>query len=272
MPNKAFPMDTQMTTLWLSCPSPNPAASQRLICFPYAGGNASTYFQWHLWLHPDIELWIVQMPGRTNRFHETPIRDMEFLVECLRRAVRPLLDKPFSFFGHSLGSRVAFALLDKLATEQSRLPSHFFASASAAPHLTRQRTPTINFTDAEFLQMLQQLGGTPPLLLQHAELMELALPMLRADFNLAETYRYLKQQRFPVNITIFCGQDDQDVCLKDAMAWRVLFTGEDSLHLIHGNHFYVDKTPKPVIQVINEVMSSSPHPQHSEQGQTEIAI
>lgn len=250
-------MDISATKLWFSCPQANPAASQRLFCFPYAGGNASTYFNWHRWLDPTIELWIVQMPGRTNRFNEAPIAQMDDLIEQLYQAMQPLLDKPFCLFGHSLGCRVAFALMDKFATEDSSLPEHFFASASAAPHLKRHKPPTTGLTDAEFLKVLSRLGGTPPLLLQHTELMELALPMLRADFNLAETYQYPDVRKFPVKVSVLCGTHDVDVSTADATAWHTLFTHNTELTLVDGNHFYIEHQPQTVIEVINKIRSRS---------------
>ena len=62
-------------TPWLIVPEPRPAARLRLICFPYAGGGASTFSLWPRALPSHVELCAVQLPGREERLSETPLTD-----------------------------------------------------------------------------------------------------------------------------------------------------------------------------------------------------
>src|SRR2546430_10624517 len=99
---------------WLMIPRPNPNASVRLFCFPYAGGNASIYTSWSRDLSANVELVAVQPPGRANRISEPPHSRMQDLIADLCPAIRALLGKPYILLGHSLGSHVAFELAREL--------------------------------------------------------------------------------------------------------------------------------------------------------------
>ncbi|MGH8967293.1 MAG: thioesterase II family protein [Actinomycetes bacterium] len=65
---------------WVQISRPRPAVRLRLICLPPAGGGASRYRDWPAHFPDDVEIVSVQLPGRENRFHESPIESMEQLV------------------------------------------------------------------------------------------------------------------------------------------------------------------------------------------------
>ena len=45
----------------------------------------------------------------------------------------------------------------------------------------------------KFIERLRRLNGTPETVSKNEELIELFLPMLRADFTLMETYSYVEE-------------------------------------------------------------------------------
>jgi medium-chain acyl-[acyl-carrier-protein] hydrolase len=89
---------------------PNPRAKLRLFCFPYAGGSAGIYHAWPAELPDTIELCAAEPSGRGRRLHEPPFTRLESIVESFATSIRPRLDKPFAFFGHSMGSMIGFEL------------------------------------------------------------------------------------------------------------------------------------------------------------------
>ena len=89
----------------------------RLFCFPYAGGDARTYSDWNERLGDGVEGCPVQLPGRGHRLAEPPLRQMQLVVEETARDLRPFFDKPFAFFGHSMGGTLAFELARLLRAE-----------------------------------------------------------------------------------------------------------------------------------------------------------
>src|SRR3546814_4467064 len=92
---------------WFVRARPRPAAELRLFCFPHAGGAASSYFAWAGALEA-VDVLAVQPPGREGRLAEPLIADMTTLLDRLVAAIEPQLDRPFVFFGHSMGALVAF--------------------------------------------------------------------------------------------------------------------------------------------------------------------
>lgn len=238
---------------WFVIPRHNTNACIRLFCFPYAGGGVATYVDWAQWLHPAIELVAVQPPGRGQRLMEGAHLTMESLQADLWRAILPMLDRPFFFFGHSLGSRVAFELARKLRDEGLPLPIHFFASGSRAPHIVCRERPTHDLPDEEFIQELRNLEGTPEEVLANRELMTLLMSLLRADFRIAETYSVAPGIPFEFGISLLGGRDDAGVTEEDLQAWQTHFRRSAQIELCDGGHLFIDAAGERVVDLINRV-------------------
>jgi medium-chain acyl-[acyl-carrier-protein] hydrolase len=236
------------TSPWLTCS--NRQASLRLFCFPYAGGGANIFRTWQDNLPPTVEVCPVQLPGREKRLLEPPFTNLRLLVEAARRALLPYLDRPFAFFGHSMGATISFELARSLYQEQNLNPVHLFVSGRRAPQLPETHALTYDLPQKEFLEELRRLKGTPAEILEHPELMELMLPLLRADFELVQTYHYLAgpPQRCP--ITAFGGLHDEEVSRADLEAWREQTTTAFSLHMLPGDHFFLHTAQPPLLKTL----------------------
>ncbi len=88
---------------WISYSNPNLQAKLKMFCFPYAGAGSSMYHSWAGYL-PEVEICLVHLPGRDKRIKETLHTRLLPLVEVLTDALIPQLNKPFVFFGHSMGA------------------------------------------------------------------------------------------------------------------------------------------------------------------------
>jgi medium-chain acyl-[acyl-carrier-protein] hydrolase len=217
-----------------------------LFCFPYAGGAASVFRNWSDGLPADVELCPVQLPGRGTRLTEPPYSRLSLLVEALAEAILPLLDKPFAFFGHSLGSLVSFELARELRAKHQARPVRLFVSAGPAPQIPHRGLPIHNLPEREFAAELRRLNGTPDELLDHRELMDIVIPSLRADFALYESYRYSAGPPLDCPISTFGGLSDQKVSHRDLEAWRDQTTVSFSIRMFPGDHFFL-KTTQPLL-------------------------
>jgi len=237
---------------WIVCRKPNPQARLRLFCFPYAGSGASIFRTWTDGLPADVEVCPVQFPGRGTRLMETPFTRLAPLIEALAQALVPLLDKPFAFFGHSLGALVGFELARQLRRQPGVQPVHLFVSADRAPQVPHRDRPIHALPEREFLGQLHRLNGIPGKVLEEVELMQIMLPVLRADFTVYETYAYATEPPLNCPISAFGGLQDQRVSGGDLEAWRDQTSASFSLRMFPGNHFFWNTTQPLLLQVLSQ--------------------
>jgi len=211
----------------------------RLFCFPFAGGTPAAFLPWHQALGAEVELNVALLPGRSSRLFEPPLRDMDLLVATLAQALRGRLDKPFAFFGHSLGALVAFEVARALRRQGLPGPGRLWVSGAEGPQTRSVKRRLHDLPDAELVAVLRGYNGTPVELLDDAEMMELLLPGLRADFCLAERYAYRVEPPLDLPFTLLTGDADPYVEDERAAGWA----RESSLPLqrerFDGDHFFL---------------------------------
>ena len=237
---------------WIACRKPNPQARLRLFCFPYAGTGASIFRNWSAGLPDDIEVCPIQFPGRGTRQMEVPFTQLSGLVQSLAQDLAPILDKPFAFFGHSLGALVGFELARHLWKQLRVRPVRLFVSGDRAPQLAPRHRPIHALPTGEFLNELRRLNGTPVQLLENMELMQIMLPVLRADFSIYETYVYSTEPPLNCLISGFGGLQDQRVSRDDLEAWRDQTSESFSLRMFPGDHFYLNATRPLLLQLLSQ--------------------
>ena len=246
---------SRITRITLPFRTERPGAEVRLFCLPFAGGSASMYRSWGALLPHHIDVCPVELPGRGTRFQERPMSDLRALVEQLGDALEPLFDRPVAFFGHSLGARVAL----ELARRHSDRVVHLYASACPAPHRDKASESAHGaMTDAELVALLHRWGGTPEEVLENAELLALALPILRADLALLDAYKGSATPRLDCPITVFAGKEDDDIPLDDARAWSECTSAEHQLIVLEGGHFFVTEPAGRATLIAEIARSLSP--------------
>ena len=239
---------------WAIYPSPNPGARLRLFCFPYAGGGATIFSTWARSLPPEVEVVAVQPPGREGRLAEPPIPDLAQLVEAMHRELQPHFDRPFAFFGHSNGGLMAFELARTLRRQGGPMPLHLFASGRPAPQLELHDPPIHQLPHDEFIDELRRFAGTPEEILQNEEIMELIMPLLRADFALGETYVYTSEPPLDLPVSAYGGVRDEEVDEEEISAWREQTSGEFQMKMFPGGHFFLnDDRPQVLAELSREL-------------------
>jgi medium-chain acyl-[acyl-carrier-protein] hydrolase len=183
---------------------------------------------------------------------ESPFRHITPLVEGVAEGLSPFLKEPYALFGHSLGAIVSFELAMKLQREGGRLPAHLFVSGRRAPIIPRQDPITYNLPAEEFVEELRRLNGTPREVLEHSELMQLMLPVLKADFEISQTYKYGGGQALSCPITVFGGIQDQEVPREDLEAWRDHTTVSFKLHMLPGDHFFLSTSEQLLLAILSQ--------------------
>jgi len=236
---------------WLRWPGRRPAARWQLLCFPHAGSGPAPYLPWAPLLGEDIEVAAVCLPGRERRLGERRYRRMDPLVAELSADVMPMLRPPYAFFGHSLGALIAFELCQVLERqEQAPPPAHLFVSGCGAPHRPVPHPPAHGLADGEFLARVRRFGGLPDAVLNDHQMLALVLPVLRDDFELAETYAPGKPRAVRTPLTAISGAQDRSVPRTGLDAWRELALGRFQASIVPGGHFYLAESAPAITEVI----------------------
>ena len=242
----------KVETHWLVISKANPQAALRLFCFPYAGGSAQIYRTWGGLMPNTVELCAVEIPGRGRRLREQPITGLRELVNETFEGLRPHLNKPFAFFGHSMGALMSFELARLLRREGLPGPARIFVSAHRAPQIPDTHTPTYNLPEPEFIDELRRLKGTPQEVLEHPELRQLMLPILRADFAVFQTYEYSPESPLESSITAYGGVEDTEVSREHLDAWKEQTTSSFKLQMLPSDHFFIHSSQATLLQNLTQ--------------------
>ena len=237
---------------WVNCAQTNPQAQMRLFCLPYAGGGALSYRGWSDSLPRSVEVCAIELPGRGSRLRDTLFTRIQPLVEKIAENILPLLDKPFALFGHSMGALLCFELTRFLRKEYNINPVHLFVSARRAPQIDSSKTPMHDLPETEFLIELGRLNGTPQDILENAELMQLLIPILRADFEVIETYIYQELKPLDCPITAFGGLSDPEVSIDEIKAWAKQTNGTFSMKMFTGDHFFIHSAQLQLLEYLSK--------------------
>jgi surfactin synthase thioesterase subunit len=229
---------------------PDDEALFRLFCFPYAGGGAAAFRGWGDALPREVEVCAVRFPGRESRIGEPAHRRMAALIDDLGPSIAPLLDRPFAFYGHSMGALVAFELTRWLRATCGASPSRLFLAAFRAPQLPNPHIKIYHLPD-EVLKAVLRTDGTPQRILDNDELMKAMLPTLRADFELCDTYRYETDKPLDCPLTIFAGQDDERVNPSDLDGWMTHTSSAYRFVMVPGGHFFLHSAQSTLIDSIS---------------------
>lgn len=243
-----------VSTPWIEYYKPNPQARLRLFCFPYAGGGAAVFRGWVDRMPGIVEVCPVQLPGRETRMKEAPFNRLSTLVRAAAQALLPYLEKPFAFFGHSMGALVSFEIARELRRRHDLEPVHLFVSGRWPPQMPDHSDPTYDLPDAQFVKELHSLNGTPKEVLDHPALMALMLPLLRADFEVCQTYGYVDEPPLSCPLTVFGGlQDEPD--RKSLETWHEQTTASFSLRMLPGDHFFLHTAQSQLIRIVAQELS-----------------
>lgn len=223
----------------------------RLFCFHPAGKGASVFAPWIEALPEDVELACIQLPGRENRFLEQPVSSLPLIIERLEESIFPLLDRPFGFFGASMGALIAFELAHQIRDVYGVQPLHFTAASSRAPQLPARLPPLRHLPDQEFIDALQErYQGIPEEILQEKDFVRLILPLLRADFTIVESYQYRHRQPLDCPITAWGGLEDAAVLPDELAGWQAQTTAGFTQHRFSGGHFFFTAETSALLQRI----------------------
>ena len=224
---------------WLPTSRCAPTSKIDLVCVPYAGGGASVYRGWVADLGPEIGVLPVQLPGHESRMREPLETRLAPIVAALHAAVCDSVQGALVLFGHSMGALIVFELARALQRLGGPRVVLLVVSGYRAPHLSDLEEPVHRLDDVELLSHLHDLAGTPLEVLGDEALCELILPIVRADFEVCETYTFAPGPALDVPVVVYRGDDDTRMSHEAAVAWEQHTTSTCTVRSFTGDHFFI---------------------------------
>lgn len=260
---------------WIRCFHPAPDARARLVCFPHAGGSASSHHALSAALTGSVEPLVVQYPGRRERLREPFAERADEVVDAVLGALRGRGDgTPTVLFGHSMGAVLAFETARRMSAE-GRPPAALFVSAARAPSAPRRplagRLPVSEMPDRELVAYMRELSGTADEVLSSPDLLPLILPPVRADYRLLERHVHRPGPPLDCPVVALAGDADPRVAPENVRAWESETKGAFSCHVLPGGHFFLDQHLSYVTDLVASALRGQDREQGREQGRPGIA-
>lgn len=253
----SFKNGSPVGSSWLPRVRSKVESKLKLFCFPYAGGATYSYSSWDSLLPQEIEVCPVELPGRASRMREPAAKSIRRLVQSMGPALLPYMDRPFAFYGHSMGALISFELARELRRSHQLQPAHMFVSSCLAPHSRRRREKvTYNLPEPEFIAELRSFNGTPSEVLEHSEeLIQLTMPLLRADFEACQTYEYIAEPLLECPLTVLGGLQDKGLSRSDLDEWREQTTSACTVRMLSGDHLFINTAQTWILRMLAEELS-----------------
>lgn len=235
---------------------PDPADRLRLFCFHHAGGGAASFTGWREALGPAVAVYPVQLPGRERRAGEARITDITRLVDELDRQVGPWLDRPYAFYGHSLGALAGYALAQRRLARGHPAPARLIAGAYPGPALAAPLSAVPELDDETLAALLVDIGGMSEIVRRYPEWAAAAIALLRDDLKICHSYRApAVDRRVPCPIDVCTGVSDPLVSRADAAAWAAHTTGPCEVHVLPGGHLFLMESRERLLSVVGGLLS-----------------
>lgn len=251
-------MSSAQDNKWFIHLNKTSTAKLRLFCFHHAGGTALFFRTWKDAFPPEVELVAVQLPGRETRSSEPFITDINVVTKQITdNFYKYQSTLPFIFFGHSLGSIIAFEVANELQRRHLKIPKYLIVSGRDAPQYQSKEEVLHHLSDDLFIKGLMKYQGMPDEILQHKELLEVLLPRLRADFTLSETYQYVKTPTLECPILALGGKDDPTISCSELADWGKQTSKKCTINLFPGGHFFLNDFKKDIINMVNLIIKNA---------------
>jgi medium-chain acyl-[acyl-carrier-protein] hydrolase len=169
------------------------------------------------------------------------------------RELRPWLNLPYAIFGHSMGALLAFEWTRRLQRDRHPMPDWIFLSGRRAPDVPDDTSLLHSLPDRDFVEQLtRRYNGIPQEFLENNALMEVFLPILRADVAVVESYSFREGEPLDCPITVFAGAKDKSVSWDQLLAWKRHTRRRFAMHVLPGGHFYPQR---PVLDTISTTLA-----------------
>jgi len=231
-----------------------------LFCLPFAGGNSYSYQKLAQYKADFINIVALDLPGHGKRMGKPLLTDITEMAEDMFYQMKDYLSEPYAIYGHSMGAILGYVISQKIVHKEMIPPVHLFVNGRQGPSVENKREVLHLLPKEEFIEKVLAYGGIPEMVAQEKDLMNLFVPIMRADFQAVETYTYKPAQPLNIPITVMIGLDE-GITYEEALRWQEVTTRNISIKQFPGGHFFIfDHLPeigRIISQALEKIVSKS---------------
>lgn len=228
----------------------------QLVCLHSAGGGSASFHPLRRALGADVAVTAVTLPGRESRFREPRLVDAAACVQQLSDELDETLRGPHVLLGHSLGGLLAYRLAQQRISRGLRAPEAVIVAASRAPHVPEPLVGLYHLDNQRLARELVQYGGLPVELLSEHDMLEVMLPIARADLRVLESYSATDTPPLPCPLHVFGGREDTLVTQQMLAPWSTYSVSPHPVRLFAGGHFLFKQPDPELVAAIRRVVES----------------
>lgn len=226
-----------------------------VICFPYAGGSGFAFQQLKDFWPKSWDIKTITYPGRGHKIEDPLIYKVEDLVNYCWEQIKDWLHRPYIFFGHSLGGRLIYLLAHKIREQHKKLPECLVISGTHGASVPPKQPYRYAMPTPDLKAILKRYGAIPEEIVQDEFAFNFFEPIIRADFQVAETWQYTPREKLPIPTMVVTGTEE-DMTEAEILLWEKEFSTTINFRQLTGHHFFLFDSPKQMIKLIEEQVNS----------------
>lgn len=226
-----------------------------LLFLPYAGGSSYVYRDWERKLTDKYEIKPIELNGRGYKFGMNLRNEFQDILDDIYEEFKnaALETDRYIVFGHSMGAILAYYLVNMVVKKEGKNPELVVFSGQEPIHKIKKEYYHLQ-DDKTFTQHLDSLGGIPRELKELPEVLEIFLPILRADMKALTTREDLKKiAPINCNITVLYSEEDKSMDSTYIDEWKMYTNKECFLWRFTGNHFFINYYKDDIINYLNNL-------------------
>lgn len=220
----------------------------QIFFLPYAGGSSFSFMKVVRFLKPELEAITIEYAGRGKRKDEPFIERYEDFLEDVVKSIKEKRDKevPYSVFGYSMGSALAFDICSKGMIESD--PVHCFFCAEGSVMKPNSAREYASLPEEEFKNKIIGLGGIDARMLGNKEVLDEYLQLIMADHKILGQFQY-SNQHIKCSASVIYSEEDATCTYMDD--WNSVIDNKVDYYRFDGDHFFINSKFKQIAEIIN---------------------
>jgi surfactin synthase thioesterase subunit len=227
-----------------------------LFGLPFSGGSKYSYKEFGKHVPSFINFIPLEIPGRGARASETLLTDIQAISDDVFKQVKDKLSLPYAIYGHSLGGILGYLLIRQIIKAGLNQPLHLFVTGCGGPAGSFSDNVDYRLPTASFFQKISELGGSPNEVLQNPALMEFFEPILRADFEAVDNFKYTAGTPFNIPVSVVLGTEEQTT-YEEGLIWQQETSLPVDVKQMNGGHFFIFGNEDKIMKMISDKLEAA---------------